>query len=114
MEEDLDKKLTAKERRFSPEYQTWVRQYRAKRAGYKAADKAKSGYKSGGSAAAVEADAKEAEKEWLGGVEYVAPCIDDEEDVEEQRADEMQDTDLLEGYEEAPVWAEESIEVPLI
>ena len=45
-------------------------------------------------------------------MEYVAPCIDDEEEVEEQRADEMQDTDLLEGYEEAPVWAEESIEVP--
>ena len=48
MEAALDAKLSAKERRSSPEYQALVRQYRARRAGYAAADQAKSHTSRGG------------------------------------------------------------------
>lgn len=92
MDAQLEASITAKEKRSAPEFRSQRAAYRARKGGYAASSAASSSYQSGGSRAAVSADALAAEEAYLGCSNGGAG-LDPDVVAEEQRASVMTDPD---------------------
>ena len=92
MDAQLEASITAKERRSAPEFRSQRAAYRAREGGYAASSAASSSYQSGGSRAAVSADALAAEEAAFGGSNEVAG-LDPDVVAAEKRASVMTDPD---------------------